>query len=644
MSAICGIVQCDRQPTAALRCAMVQAALEPYGRDAQGLWHEGPIALGSRLARLLPEDSYDQQPLVSGDGRFILIGDVRLDNRSALAEALGISASRLRSLADADVLLAAYVRWEQQSLHRLVGDFAFAVWDRQRQRLFLARDHMGRRPLFFHQGNGWFGFASMPAGLLALPEVPVAPDEERLGDLLLSLPDHSDHSYFAGIRRLLPGHSATVRFDGGFSTQRYWLPPTEERIHYDRDDDYVDAFLETLEESVRCRLRSTGGIASQISGGFDSATITSVAATLLATSGQALHAFTSVPNPTDLPSSGRLLDEGPLAAEVASLFGNVRHECLCTDDKSITTLFEQLFELYNRPAKNVINLLWDMSVAQRAAAHGATTLLTGELGNFTLSYDGRQLLNTLLREGRLSELGQQLRWQWRGRTLRGRLGVLYRMLMPSLPNSWQSILEQGLKAMNGRASLEAGVNAALLRDREWQRRIRQAGCRPNMTIMWYASRMWRQKLLLRHDFAEYGKGTLALCGVDRRDPTVDIRLIHFCQAIPEAQFNNQGVDRWLLRRALRRYWPEHLIASRVKGKQGADWQFKMKRELDALIGEVASLDNQPLAHRLLDVGALQQQLAQLGASRVDGFQALRPIAVGHFLRTAIQRSDWRAAK
>lgn len=188
-------------------------------------------------------------------------------------------------MADVDVLLAAYEKWQQQLLDHLLGDFAFTIWDKERQSLFLARDHMGRRPLFYHQGRGWFAFASMPAGLLALPEIPMAPDEERVRDLLLLLRDSSEHSYFAGIKRLLPGHYALLRADCTLSSRRYWEPPTEERIYFKSDDDYVEAFLEILEEAVRCRLRSTGGIASQLSAGFDSATISSIAAHQLATSG-----------------------------------------------------------------------------------------------------------------------------------------------------------------------------------------------------------------------------------------------------------------------------------------------------------------------------------------------------------------------
>lgn len=644
MSAICGLIQLDKTPNAARRCSIVHAALEPYGRHAQGMWDGLHAALGSRLTRLLPEDQHDHQPLQGGNGRFVLVADVRLDNRAELGHKLNIPSVRLKHMADADVLLTAYEKWEQQLLDHLLGDFAFAIWDKERQSLFIARDQMGKRPLFYHQGNGWFGFASMPAGLLALPEVATAPDEERIRDLLLLLPDTSEHSYFANIKRLLPGHWALLHADGTYHSRRYWKPSTEERIYFKSDDDYVDAFVEKLEEAVRCRLRSTGGIASQLSAGFDSATISSIAARQLAETSQSLHAFTSVPNPVGLPtSSSQVLDEGPLAAQVAALFPNINHHLVRTDEASIVDMLEQMFRLYNRPAKNVVNLLWDMHIARFSATQGATTLLVGDLGNFTISYHGDHVLNSLLRECKISDLLQQLNCQLRGISNRARLHTLYKMLAPSLPDKLQSFLEPTIQRIRGNISRAQGINPTLLADPILQEYCRQLGRYPNMTTRREESRQWRKKVLTRLDSAEYGKGRLALSGVDGRDPTADIRLINYCQSIPVEQFHKNGTNRWLLRRALKRYWPSATINSRTKGKQGADWQYKMNKEQHELYRELDLFRKQPLACSLLDIPFIQNQLA--ASSSPDrfnetqrNFKLLRLIAVGHFINMAATKN------
>src|SRR5262249_2111855 len=151
-----------------------------YGPHDAAQWADGGVALGRRLMRVLPEDKFDRQPLIGGDGRYVLVADVRLDNRDELTQALRISPSQARTLCDAAILLAAIERWDESCLERLVGDYAFALWDRARRRMLLARDPLGQRPMHYHRGHGFFAFASMPKGLHALPEVPYAPDEERI--------------------------------------------------------------------------------------------------------------------------------------------------------------------------------------------------------------------------------------------------------------------------------------------------------------------------------------------------------------------------------------------------------------------------------------------------------------------------------
>ena len=644
MSAICGIVHYNQAPFAAQRCHVVQDALAPYGSAAEGRWDGQHVALGSRLSRLLPEDEYDRQPLFGGDGRFVLVADLRLDNRAALGARLRLPGSRLKTMADADVLLVAYERWGTQTPAQLVGEFAFAVWDKQERSLFLARDHLGRRPLFYYRGKGYLGFSSMPRGLLALPDVSSAPDQQRIKELMFNVPFSApDGSYFSDLRRLPAGHSASVRADGTFSTTRYWTLPTEERITFTSDDDYVDAFIEKLDEAVRCRLRSHGNVASLISGGFDSATVSSVAARLLAETGQSLDAYTAIPNPIGLPTgTTQVLNEGPLAAQVASLFPNIRHHQIRTDDESIVAMLEATYAFCNCPIKNVGNLPWYIAIGKLAAQRGASTLLVGDLGNFSVSYRGDHALNALLREGRLNALGAQLSLQMQGLSYRRRLSVMYRMVKPSLPDKWQFWLEHFLsRSPKADARQETGIQRAVLETFDFHRYSRTRASYANTTAILQESRRHRRAKLLHGDTSELRKGMHALSGVETRDPTTDIRLIQYCQAIPVEQFAKDGTTGWLLRRALARYWPADIVASRTRGRQSADLQYKMRRETDALTAEIALFNTSPIASTLLDIDVLKRKLATVtnacaNAEHPDNVKLIRLIAIGHFLRKTAQ--------
>src|SRR5258707_15697741 len=103
-----------------------------YGPHASDQWTENGVAVGRRLHRLLPEDAFGRQPLLGAGGRLVLVADLRLDNREDLQRALNIPSDRSRTLCDTAILLAAWERWEEECFDQLVGNYAFALWDRER--------------------------------------------------------------------------------------------------------------------------------------------------------------------------------------------------------------------------------------------------------------------------------------------------------------------------------------------------------------------------------------------------------------------------------------------------------------------------------------------------------------------------------
>src|SRR5947208_5460322 len=153
MTAIAGVWDFRGSRDVETDCAPLLVAQSIYGRHQDNRWTDGTIALGRRLTRLLPEDVYDGQPLQARERAFVLVADLRLDNRQDLADELRIDAARARTMCDAALLLAAFERWDENCCAHLVGDFAFAVWDGPAQRLVLARDIIGSRPLHYHRNE-----------------------------------------------------------------------------------------------------------------------------------------------------------------------------------------------------------------------------------------------------------------------------------------------------------------------------------------------------------------------------------------------------------------------------------------------------------------------------------------------------------
>jgi asparagine synthase (glutamine-hydrolysing) len=591
LSAIAGFWRLDGSGAEA-GCRAMLDAQRVYGPDASDLWSGGSIAIGRNLARLVPEDGFDVQPVVGGGGRFVLVADLRIDNRSEIGSALGIEGGQLAGSSDSALLLAAWERWEEGCLDRLVGDFAFAVWDSERRRLVLARDFAGARPLHFHASAGLFAFASMPSGLHGLPEIPRAPDLDYAARALQAGMPPISGSWFAGIERVRPGHLVTIA--AGEASQRRWWHGPAATVRLGRPDDYAEALRNHLDEAVRARLRGQSEVAAHLSGGLDSSAVATSAAYLLGPAGRVV-AFTAL-SPTDYCESRSppLLDEGPLAAATAAMWANMEHVTLPAAGPLPLDRLGEYTELFGQPLPNLCNLPWTMRIADSARERGLKVLLTGQYGNFAFSYDGMMLLADLLRKGRFPALARQVAALWHRRFVRPR-AIAGAVLRPFLAGSSHSPGEHDLR----RRAFDINDVGGLL------------------------------------------KGELARSGIDCRDPTADRRLVEFCLAIPHEEFLRGGVPRSLARHALVGRVPEAVLAERRKGVQAPDWHEPAAAQRGDLRAELRGFAATSAAH-LLPLDRLNAMLdawpnadwSRTAVSRDYRSQLLRPISLAYFLSRA----------
>ena len=616
------------------------AAQVVYGPHGGAQWVDGGVALGRRLMRVLPEDAYDRQPLASGAGRYVLVADVRLDNRDELSEALRIPAPQARSLCDAAILLAAIERWDESCLERIIGDYAFALWDGVRRRLLLARDPLGQRPLHYHRGNKFFAFASMPKGLHALADVPYAPDEDRIAEFLLLMPEAGTQSFFHGVERVEAGHVVTV-MPTGLAARRHWRP-SRGPIVLRRPEDYSEALRDLLDQAVRCRLRGTHDVGSHLSGGFDSAAVAATAARLLAPSGRRVIAFTAVPRQGyEGPAPrNRIVDEGPYAAATAALYPNMEHVLIRSEGRCLLDDLDRWFFLVDRPVLNICNAGWQSSINDAARDRKLTVVLTGERGNMGLSYCGLELLPELVRSGRWLRLWREARalvalgrMRWRG------VGAAtFGPWCPAAVWVWLN------KMAHGSAFEVSDCTAINLRRlAELNLPARAHDCGVDLVYRpWndgFAMRLW---VLRRVDPGNYNKGILGGWCIDQRDPTADVRLLEFCLAVPTEQFLSGGKQRALAKRALIDRLPKLVLEEPRSGLQAADWHERLTAVRDRVTAELDRLDACMPAIRALDLPRLHRLVKNWPSGgwerdEVSGpyrFALLRGISTGHFLRRA----------
>jgi asparagine synthase (glutamine-hydrolysing) len=564
------------------------AALREFGPDSKSQLSMANATLGRCLFRTVPEDIFDTQPLRAGSDGWMFVADARIDNRDEIAAALGSSAS-FKTVSDSEVLFRAYGRWGDKVVEHVVGDFVCAVWHEESKSLTLIRDAAGQRPLYYCVSEGVVAFSSMPSGIHAAG-IPRLVDRGNLARFIGDAPLDSGSSYFRDVRRVPPGHVVTIS-QGRQVARRYWQMPRVQ-TRFARDQDYEEALREELERAIRPRLRGASArVGAHLSGGLDSAAVTSSAARLLPQAD--VVAFTGAPRPGfDGPvPRGRIADESVAAASLARRYSNVEHVIVRPDGSSPMDLLRRDTPVLQEPLAFPCNYLWWSAVHKAAAGRGLRVMLTGQAGNLTLSAGGLATLSSLLSRR------DWTRWTKEARLLRANgtsiRGILAASFGPWVPRPiWKMAVRIASAEGLGDEALPFLAPGArlLLSDHD-----HLAGDGPPLKD----ERIGRWQVLTSYDPANFRKMTLARYGVDERDPTADRRFSEFCFSLPPEQLFRGGVTRRLARRAFARDLPEAYTDGK-RGYQAADWYESLTKE--RMKSELEALATCPEAGALIDLG------------------------------------------
>ncbi|MEW9700188.1 asparagine synthase (glutamine-hydrolyzing) [Paenibacillus sp. SI8] len=261
------------------------------GPDASGTWISQHCALGHRrLSVMDPENG--AQPMIrkQGDYTYTIVYNGELYNAPELKKELEQRGHHFRTTCDTEVLLVAFIEWGRSCVDRLNGIFAFAAWNDQEQSLYLVRDRLGVKPLFYSHQNGVLLFGSEPKAILAHPDFKAEVGAEGLAEIFAVGPARTPgHGIYRGMSELKPGQCAV--FDrNGLSIRTYWK--LESKPHPDDVDATALRVQELLQDTAKRQLISDVPICTLLSGGLDSSALTSLAASHYKEKGQGeLHTF-----------------------------------------------------------------------------------------------------------------------------------------------------------------------------------------------------------------------------------------------------------------------------------------------------------------------------------------------------------------
>ncbi len=567
MSGICGVIRLDRSPSPQDELGTMLNALARRGPDARAAWTEGPAALGIALLAATPEAMVERLPLHHAPSGCTITGDIRIDNRGELVAALGFDAAG-QVVGDGEIVLHAYLTWGTDCLARLLGDFAFAIWDAPRHRLLCARDQMGMRPFLYHHAPGTlFSFASETDALLAHPAIPSRINDARIADFLEDMEALDlTSTFYRDLYRLPPAHALIIEGDG-LRTWRYWQPEPPVTLQLKDNAAYAEAFLSVFTESVRDRLRAPPGkLGSMLSGGMDSGSVTAVAARLLRKAGAPL-----------LPSFSAT-SAAPDCVETRTIRAAQTLPHIAPNDVALEGFGEYADELLRltqasgEPFDGHMAMLRAVYLAAHKA--GITVMLDGAGGDTTLMAD--DMVAWRLRRGDIAGAwreasGARRFWGAEMPSLNTFVNGARYLVVPEWLRTLRSRAGAGARH---RAKDEASLVALALAQRVNLAERRAANARHIGLSL--DGRCDDRRALVTHPFVAVARErydrVAAPLGVEPRDPFLDRRVVEFCLTLPADQIEFDGWPKIVLRRAMVNVLPD-AVRWRV-GKEHVGGQFE----------------------------------------------------------------------
>ena len=337
--------------------------LEHRGPDAAGYYRDGALALGHRRLSILDIEG-SPQPMSTPDGKLTCVFNGEIYNFMSLRQELAARGHLFRTQGDTEALLYAYREWGTAMLERLQGMFVFALWDRDAQRLFLARDHLGVKPLYYSWDGATLVFGSELKALIEHPGVSRDLDLDALALYLESQYIPSPRSVYRAVRKLPAGHAITLE-GGKLALWRYWVPDYSRKLELD-EGEALEQLESELRRSVRSMLVSDVPLGSFLSGGVDSSV---VSALMVDISRRPIDTFT-------LGFEGETAESEHREAErVSRHIGSTNHVLMLRPEQLLSA-FQRWVEAFDEPFADPAALP-TMFLAQLTRRH-VTVVLTGE--------------------------------------------------------------------------------------------------------------------------------------------------------------------------------------------------------------------------------------------------------------------------
>ncbi|MCK9372319.1 MAG: asparagine synthase-related protein [Sulfuricurvum sp.] len=523
----------------------------------------------------------------------------KIDNRSELFQLLDLKEESDDIISDEMLIFHMFLKFREETPNMMLGNWSLAAYDFQEEKLFLAQDPFAATALYYYIDSDTVIFSNIIKPLLKSEHVPKTLNLEKIIEREGSLKaGEKDATVYKAIKLLGPAHRMWVD-TAKYHKERYWFP---EKLPVRRDIRAEDAAVELkaiFTEAVRCRLRSKKPVASTLSGGLDSGSVSVMASELLKQEGAKLHTFSHVPFfdiHNDTRSAYTFGDERPNIEATVSHNGNIIPHYF--DSAGLTPLegIRNLLQIADEPIPIASNAYWLMDLMTQVREGNFGVLMNGQMGNGTISWRGyEQGLNArqLLKRYGIKAV---FRHKLYNPLIYGYIKPLVQALFYN--DDWKShcyLSTEFAKKVNLQEKLRQRrrmnfINF-LLPPREMQLELLKIGYTPQLTT----------GALFAYHF-----------GFEYSDPTADKRIVEFILQMPNEVFiNESGESKQLLKRMMKDLLPEKVLFDKRNGKQSADMMERIQADIPEIESIIRSFSTDLCEEEIFDKSRLLYDLDQV---------------------------------
>lgn len=551
MCGICGVFnQQSGEPVSRDIIAQMANLISHRGPDESGIYLDGPVGLGSQRLSII-DLSNGHQPMSNEKGDIWIVFNGEIWNYKALRKEFLEKGHRFRTNSDTETIIHAYEEYGADCIAHLNGMFGLAIWDLSRKRLLLARDRVGKKPLYYAHVDGSLIFASEIKSLLCHPQVKRQVDVQALADFLSVRYVPGPATLFAKISKVLPGHMLLYE-NGELKEKCYWDFTFGKTENYPVED-YIQGIRQHVKRAVEERMMADVPLGAMLSGGVDSSIVTGTMSQLMDEPVKTFSVGFDVPEYSELP----------FARLVSQHFGTEHHDLVvkCSD---LSTYWPLLTWHRDEPVSEPSDL--GVYLISKLARQHVKVVLSGEGGDelfagypkYIVDWLARyyQILPGPVRDRLITPLIERLPYNMR------KIKMASRALSQPAPERWMNWfgvfngqLKNNLLSASTRASIDGDASRAF---RRWLEKNPQ---RDDLSSMLYLdTKIWLpDNLLMKGD-----KMTMA-ASLEARIPFLDHRLIEFASSIPSNIKVKPFQAKYLLKRAYRDFLPEPILTRKKIG-------------------------------------------------------------------------------